>query len=99
MEGEGIYGRIHNKKPNNVVRIMFKNFLSLGLFVEGLARHKKVRQLNKLVWDYRVDLLAGCETRTDWRYIVMEEDRCCNLFGNGQPTRGVFAANINDGKI
>ncbi len=99
MEGEGIYGRIHNKKPDNVVRIMFENFSSLGLFVEGPAWHKKVRQLNNLVRDYGVDLLAGCKTRTDWRYVLKEEDRFCNLFGNGQPTRGVFAANINDGKI
>ena len=97
VEEEGIYGRIHSKKPDNVVRIMIKNFSSLRLFVEGPARHKKVRQLNKLVRDYGVDLLVGCKTRTDWRYIFNEEDRFCKLFGNGQPTRGVFAANINDG--
>ncbi len=99
VEGEDFYGRIHSKKLDNVVRIMFKDFSSLGLFVEGPTWHKKVRQLNKLVWDYKVDLLVGCKTRTDWPYVVKEEDRFCNLFGNGQPTRGVFAANINDGKI
>jgi hypothetical protein len=55
------------RNKDNVVWIMFENFLSLGLFVEGPARHKKVRQLNKLVQDYGVELLAGCEMRTDWR--------------------------------
>ncbi len=99
MEGEGVYGRIHSKKPDNVVRIMIKNFSSLRLFVEGPARHKKVRQLNKLVWDYGVDLLAGCKTRMDWHYIVKEEDRFCNLFGSGQPTRGCLQQISMMGKL
>jgi len=37
------------------------------------------------------DLLAGCETRTDWRFVTKEEDRFVNLFGNGSPTRGIAA--------
>jgi hypothetical protein len=78
---------------------MFENFSSLCLFSVGPLQHKKIRQLNKLCRDYGVDLLAGCETRTDWRYVIREEDRFCNLLGDGQPTRGVCLSNVNDQKI
>jgi hypothetical protein len=78
---------------------MYKNFSSLGLFTEGPAWYKKVRQLNKLMADYGVDVLAGCETRTDWGFVKKEDDRSCNLFGNGQPTHRSHASNINNHKI
>ncbi len=78
---------------------MYENFSSLSIFTVGLARHKKVRQLNKLMSDYSVDLLPGCGTRTDWHFVSSKEDRFCSLFGNGQPTRGVCASNTNDGMI
>jgi hypothetical protein len=81
------------------VRIMYENFSSLSIFTLGPACHKKVQQLKKLMSDYSVDLLAGCETRTDWRFVLSKKDRFCNLFGNGQPTRGVCASNTNDGGI
>jgi hypothetical protein len=49
--------------------------------------------------DFGGDLLAGCETRTDWRFVTKEEDRFVNLFGDGSPTRGIAASNTNDDKI
>ncbi len=49
--------------------------------------------------DYGVDLLAGCETRTDWWFAISKEDKFHNLFGRGQQTRGVAAHNTNEGKI
>jgi hypothetical protein len=78
---------------------MYENFLSLSIFTLGPARHKKLRQLNNLMLDYSVDLLAGCKTRTDWCLVLSKKDRFCNLFGNWQPMRGVCAFNTNDGKI
>ena len=69
------------------------------MFAEGALRHKKIRQLNKLMRDHGSDLLAGCETRTDWQFITKEEDWFGNLFGDGSPTRGIAASNINDDKI
>jgi hypothetical protein len=45
------------------------------------------------------NVLAGCKTRTDWYFVTNEEDRFCNLFGNGQPTQGSHASNTNDHKI
>ena len=49
--------------------------------------------------DHGGNLLAGCETRTDWRFITKEEDWFGNLFGDGSTTRGIAASNINDDKI
>ncbi len=99
MEATGVYGRVSCAKPDDVVRIMNENFSSLSIFTLSPAHHKKVRQLNKLMWNYSVDLLAGCKTRIDWRFVSSKEERFCNLFGNGQPTRGVCASNTNNGKI
>ena len=98
-EKAGKYGCIEHNNPNDVVQVMHKNFSSLGLFTEGPAWHKKVRQLNKLMADYGVDVLASCETQADWQFVKKEEDRFCNLFGNGQPTHGSHAFNINDQKV
>ena len=58
-------GRISAVKPDNVIRMIYENFSSLGLFAEGPSKHKKIRHINKLMKDYEVDLLAGVETRTD----------------------------------
>jgi hypothetical protein len=66
--------------------------------MEGPLRHRKVRQQNKLMPDYGVNVLAGCKTRTNWRFVNNEEDRFCNLFGNGQPTQGSHAFNTNNHK-
>jgi hypothetical protein len=95
----GPYGRISISKPDNVAWILYKNFSSLSLFLVGLNHHKKIRQLNKLMADYGANFLAGCETCTDWRFVSDKGDRFCNLFGNGFPSRGVCASNINDGKV
>ncbi len=98
-EKAGKYGCIERNRLDDMVQVMYENFSSLRLFMEGPAQHKKVRQLNKLMADYGVDVLDGCETRTDWRFIKKEEDRFCNLFGNGQPTCGSHALNMNNHQI
>jgi hypothetical protein len=99
MEASGVYGRIESDKPNNVIRLMYEKFSSLSLFAEGNTRHKKIRQINKLMQDYGVDILAGCKTRTDWQYVTSEEDKLHNLFCRGKRTQGVAAHDTNDGKI
>jgi hypothetical protein len=78
---------------------MYKNFSSLSLFATGNSWHKKIQQINKLMGDYGVDLLAGCETCIDWRYITDKDDKSHNLFGCGQGTQGAVGHNINDEKI
>jgi hypothetical protein len=67
LTANGSYGCLSKDKPDNVVRLMYENFSSLSLFVEGPKKHVKIRQLNKIITDYSVDVIAGCETRTDWR--------------------------------
>jgi hypothetical protein len=86
MEASGVYGWIKSDKPDNVIRVMYETFSSLSLFVEGNARHKKIHQINKLMQDYGVDILAGCKTRTDWQFVTSEEDKFHNLFCRGQRT-------------
>jgi hypothetical protein len=49
--------------------------------------------------DYGIDILAGCKTRTDWRFVTDKEDEFHNLFGRGQLSQGVAAHNTTDGKI
>jgi hypothetical protein len=72
---------------------------SLGLYVQGPSCHKKIRQLNKLIREYGVNVFAGCKTCTDWQFVENKEDRFCNLFGNGQTARGIFVSNTNDRTI
>jgi hypothetical protein len=98
-EAKGAYGRILVDKPNNFSRMMYENFSSLSIFSDGLHKHKKIRQLNKLASDYGVDLLSGCKTQTNWWFITSEERKFCNLFGDVQPTRGSCAFNTNNRKI
>ncbi len=86
-------------KPDNVVRLMYEFFFSLGMFAVGPSRHKKVQQLNKLIQEYGANFLSGCETRTNWHFIADKEDRFCNLLRNGQLSRGLSASNTNDEKI
>ena len=87
-ERSGVYGRVSLEVPDDAIQVMYKNFLSLSLFATGTGQHKKIRQINKLMGDYGVDILAGCETCTDWWFATREEDKFHNLFGQGQWTRG-----------
>ena len=99
LVGSGVYGKMPHHKPDDVIRVMYENYSSLSLFSQGDTRHKKIRQINKLARDYGVDILAGCETRTDWRFVSTEEDKFHNLFLPGQQKLGVAAHNINDEKM
>ena len=45
---------------------MYENFSSLGVFGEGSTKLKKIRRINKLIKEYGVDLMAGCETWTNF---------------------------------
>jgi hypothetical protein len=98
-ESKGLYGNTPVIKPDDSVRIMYKNFSSLSVFSVGSMHHQKIRQINKLMSEYGVDILAGWETRMDWHFVELEEDKYSNLFGNGHPTRGACRYNINNGKI
>ena len=63
--------------------MMYKNFSSLSVFATGHWKHRKIRQINKLASEYGVDLITGCKTWMDWRFVTNEESRFPNLLGNG----------------
>jgi hypothetical protein len=65
---EGKYGQLEIVKPDNTIPIMFENFSSLCFFVLGKEKGMKTRQINKLMKEYNVDIMAGCKTRVDWRF-------------------------------
>jgi hypothetical protein len=79
--------------------MMHENFSSLSLFTKGPKKQVKICELNKLIVDYSVDVLAGCKTRTNWQFVTDKDSRFPNLFGNGQPSQGVYAHNTNNIQI
>ncbi len=85
-EAKGAYGQILVDKPDNVAHMMYKNFSNLSIFADGPRKHKKIHQLNKLASDYGVDLLSGCETRTDWWFSRMKRAGMDNLLGDCVPS-------------
>ena len=91
----GRYGQAPRSKPADVIRIMFENFNSLGVFAKGKARRKKIRRLNQLMKTYNVDVMSGCETQADWRF-AKEDKRFENLFGKGQDRRHVVGYNTTE---
>jgi hypothetical protein len=95
----GVYGSIPHLKPDDIIRMTYKNFSSLSLFSVGPKKHAKIRQINKIMRNFGVDVLSGCKTRTDWRFVSDEDCKFENLFGEGQPARGICAHNRNDAKI
>jgi hypothetical protein len=74
-ESDRPHGHISTCEPDDVIRKIFKNFSSLSLFAMGPMHHKKIRKLNKLMSDYGVAFLAGCETQMARHFIINENDR------------------------
>jgi hypothetical protein len=64
----GKYGQLKKAKFDNTIRVMFEKFSSFCLFAQGKEKCRKICQINKLMKDYNVDVMAGCETRVDWRF-------------------------------
>jgi hypothetical protein len=54
-----LYGNTPVIKPDDSVRLMYENFSSLSVFSIRSMHHKKIRQINKLMSEYGVDILAG----------------------------------------
>jgi hypothetical protein len=62
------YGQAPGTKPDNCVRVIMKNFNSLGVFTKGT----KTNSLNKLCWQFNTNILAGCKTQADWHQAFKE---------------------------
>ena len=76
------------KKPPDVIRWMFENWNSLGVFTGDL----KINGVNSLQKRYSVDGIAGCETQADWRF-APEARKFHRLFGHGEETRSAVGFN------
>jgi hypothetical protein len=64
----GKYGQLEKVKPNNTICIIWKKISSLCLFVQGKKKGRKICQINKLMKEYNVDVMAGCKMQVDWRF-------------------------------
>jgi hypothetical protein len=57
--------------------------------------NKKITPINNLCRDFKVDILCGCKTQTDWR-MVPSSRQFNKLFGMGTETRSAVTHNINE---
>ena len=91
---DGKYGNLPKEKPDDCIRLFLGQFNSLGIFT-GM---KKVQHLNNVFRDFSVDVMGGCETQADWRFVT-EEHQFGNLFGKGKKVRSVAANNTAEPKM
>jgi hypothetical protein len=88
---EGGVGYMPSDKRDGWVRLMFKNWNSLGIFTEGW----KMDRLSHLIRDLQVDVIAGCETQCDWRFVPPHR-QLTQLLCPGRSTVAVAANNTNE---
>ena len=93
LEKEVRYGHLPSKKPNDVVRLLFENWSTLQLW----KSFKRVETIEHLRRTYEVDILLGAEHRTDFRF-AEEAQKFANLFGAGEPRRGMAGYNTTEPK-
>jgi hypothetical protein len=92
---EGKYGQLEKRKPDDIICIMFENFSNLRIFVLGKEKGMKIWQINKLMEEYNVDIMAGCKTRVDWRFTESTTNGFNSLIAQRQQRRGICAHSIN----
>ncbi len=63
---------------------MFENWNSLGVF----TGQKKVDRVNRLIKQYDVDTVAGCEAQCDWRF-ADKDSQFKELFAFGKKQKCV----------
>ena len=90
--------QIKQAKPDDVVRVFFENFNSLGVFTQGKARRKKIKRLRELAGKYDIDVMCGVETQTDWRYAKTSEN-FDNLLFRGEERKSVVGFNSAEDKM
>jgi hypothetical protein len=55
----------------------------------------KIQQINKLMKEYNVNIMAGCKTRVDWGFTKSTRNGFDSLFAQGQQRWGICAHNVN----
>ena len=87
------YGRIDEKKPEGVIRLMWENTNSLKVITDPkLARVRCIDELRKRV---QADILGLCETNCAW-HVAGRDRQFHQLFGPGEDRMSRAACNKND---
>ena len=73
-------GNLEFEKPDDVLRLIFENVNSLGVFSAGKTKLRKQNQMRYLIRKYDIDVAAFVETMVDWRQVRKEESKFENLF-------------------
>ena len=90
----GGHGHFILKKEDGTFRVLWENFNSLSILTDerNLA---VVRALDARRKRYKADMIAGCETQTNW-FKVPEHLRFDRLVGMGEDQRFCAAHNVHD---
>ena len=87
------YGRIDEKKPEGVIRLIWENTNSLKVITDPkLARVRCIDELRKRV---QADILGLCETNCAW-HVAGRDRQFHQLFGPGEDRMSRAACNKND---
>ena len=89
---DGGVGYLSSNKKKGMIRLMFENWNGLGLF----GHNWKCDKLNHLIKRHSVDIVAGCESGTDWSF-VDESRQFLNLLTPGTTRKGTTAHNSTTG--
>ena len=76
-------GKVEEDKPEEVIRILFENANSLGLFTICEARGRKLRQMRYLLNKWNLNMAHFTETQVDWRN-AEKGHQIDNLFARGR---------------
>ena len=87
---DGGVGYIAETKRRGMIRIMFENWNSLGLFTNTW----KVDRLNYLIKSLSIDIIGGCESQVDWSF-VKDDMQFLNLFRRGRAVKGAYSHNTD----
>ena len=91
---QGGHGHFILKKAEGIFRLLWENFNSLSILTDEWDLCT-VRKLDALRKNLNTDMLAGCETQTNW-YKVPNDKRFDRLVGIGEDQRYIAAHNIHD---
>ena len=87
------FGSFQMKKPEFVFRILWENFNSLCILTD--RKLSKIRALDELRKRYSADMIAGCETQTNW-YQVPDGHHFSDLIGMGEDRKCIAAHNVHN---
>ena len=62
---DGGSGYLPTKKRSGLVRLYFENWNSLGVFTQKW----KMDKLNATIQKLDLDIVTGCESQVDWRFV------------------------------